>query len=177
VVLFGSILLSHSKTVNAKVISFPDLYTKRSNQKALQFWRVVNRLNIWKTSKSVFWYPSARPRAFARFAEWLIRPCSRDNLWRQNTHYFLFSDWKCTTCDVIFMDWATKWQGVFAWKWQWCSRDRNLRDRDLVKISRRDRDSSKTPRPRAGLRGAMEAIAPGLPLQGPPPVMKFICFK
>jgi len=23
---------------------------------------------------------------------------------------------------------------------QWCSRDRNLRDRDLVKISRRDRD-------------------------------------
>jgi len=36
-VLFGSILLSHSKMINAKVISFPDLYTKRSNQKALLF--------------------------------------------------------------------------------------------------------------------------------------------
>jgi len=36
-VLFGSILLSHSKTINAKFTSFPDLYTKRSNQKALQF--------------------------------------------------------------------------------------------------------------------------------------------
>jgi len=30
-------------------------------------------------------------------------------LWRQNTH-FCFSDWKCTTCDVIFIDWVTKWQ-------------------------------------------------------------------
>jgi len=26
---------------------------------------------------------------------------------------------------------------------QWCSRDRNLRDRDMVKISRRDRDFIK----------------------------------
>jgi len=37
VVLFGSILLSHSKTINIKVVSFLNLYTKRSNQKALQF--------------------------------------------------------------------------------------------------------------------------------------------
>jgi len=35
VVLFGSNLLSLLKTINAKIISFPDLYTKRSNQKAL----------------------------------------------------------------------------------------------------------------------------------------------
>jgi len=30
---------------------------------------------------------------------------------------FFFSDWKCKTCDVIFMDWVTIWQGVFVWKW------------------------------------------------------------
>jgi len=34
----------------------------------------VNSLKIWKTNKGVFWYPSVRPRAFARFAQWLIRP-------------------------------------------------------------------------------------------------------
>ena len=28
-----------------------------------------------------------------------------------------FSDWKCTTCDVIFIDWVPKWQGVFVGKW------------------------------------------------------------
>ena len=28
--------------------------------------------------------------------------------------FLFFSDWKCTTCDVIFMDWVTKWQGVFV---------------------------------------------------------------
>ena len=33
------------------------------------------------------------------------------------TRFFYFSDWKCTTCDVIVMDWVTKWQGVFLWKW------------------------------------------------------------
>ena len=75
------ILLSHSKTINAKVLSFADLYTKRSNQEALQFWCVVNSLKIRKTSKGVFWYPSARPRPFARFAQWLIRPCYHDNHW------------------------------------------------------------------------------------------------
>ena len=36
-VVFGSILLSHSKTMNAKVISFPDLYTKCSNKKLYNF--------------------------------------------------------------------------------------------------------------------------------------------
>ena len=30
---------------------------------------------------------------------------------------FFFSDWKCITCDVTFMDWVTKWQRVFVWKW------------------------------------------------------------
>jgi len=44
VVLFGSILLSDSKTINDKVVSFVNLYTKRSNKKALQFLRVVNSL-------------------------------------------------------------------------------------------------------------------------------------
>jgi len=37
VVLFGSLLLSHSKMINAKVISLPDLCTKRSNQKLYNF--------------------------------------------------------------------------------------------------------------------------------------------
>jgi len=36
VVLFGSILLSHSKTINAKVVGFLNLFTKRSNEKTLQ---------------------------------------------------------------------------------------------------------------------------------------------
>jgi len=31
VVLFGSIILSHSKTINAKVISLPDLYNSLLN--------------------------------------------------------------------------------------------------------------------------------------------------
>ena len=84
VVLFRSILLSRSKTICQSYHSFPGLYNKRSNQKALQFWRMVNSLKKWKTSKgvkkkrAVFWYPSARPRAFARFAQWLIRPCLSD---------------------------------------------------------------------------------------------------
>jgi len=34
---------------------------KRSKQKHLQFWRVVNSLKTWKTSKGVFWYSSAMP--------------------------------------------------------------------------------------------------------------------
>jgi len=33
------------------------------------------------------------------------------------TLIFCFYNWKCTTCDVIFRDWVTKWQGVFVWKW------------------------------------------------------------
>ena len=36
-VLFGSILLSGSKTINATVLSFLNLYTERSNETALQF--------------------------------------------------------------------------------------------------------------------------------------------
>jgi len=44
VVLFGSIILSHSKTANATVVSFLNLYTKRSNQNTQQFRRVVNSL-------------------------------------------------------------------------------------------------------------------------------------
>jgi len=53
VVLFGSILLSHSKTINTKVISFPDPSTKLSNKKALQFWRVVNSLTMKNQQRSV----------------------------------------------------------------------------------------------------------------------------
>ena len=79
-VLFGSFLLSHSKTINAKVVSFLKIYAKCSNQKVIQFRRVMNSLKTWKTSKGVFWYKreapkSARLRAFARFTQWLIRPC------------------------------------------------------------------------------------------------------
>jgi len=33
------------------------------------------------------------------------------------TLFFCFSDWKCTTCDIIFMDWVKKWLGVFVSKW------------------------------------------------------------
>jgi len=73
--MFGSVLSSHSKTINAKVVSFLNLYTKRGNHKALQFLRVVNSLKTWKTSKGAFWYSSARPRAFDQFTQRLIRPC------------------------------------------------------------------------------------------------------
>jgi len=44
VVLFRAITLSNSKTTNDKVVSFLNPYTKRSHQKSLQFWRVVNSL-------------------------------------------------------------------------------------------------------------------------------------
>jgi len=57
----GAVLKNHSKTINAKVVSFLSLFTKRRNQNPLQFWRVVNNINIWKTSKEVFWYSSAKP--------------------------------------------------------------------------------------------------------------------
>ena len=33
------------------------------------------------------------------------------------TLIFCFYNWKCATCDVIFMDWVKKWQGVFVWMW------------------------------------------------------------
>ena len=59
-----------------------DLCTKSSNLKALQLWRVANSLKTWKNSKGVFWYWSARPRAFVRFAQWLIRPCLQSLLIR-----------------------------------------------------------------------------------------------
>jgi len=36
-VLFGSILLSHSNTINAEVVSFLNIYTKRSHQKLYNF--------------------------------------------------------------------------------------------------------------------------------------------
>ena len=39
------------KTISAKFVSFLNLYTKRSSQKALQFWRVVNSLKTRKSSK------------------------------------------------------------------------------------------------------------------------------
>ena len=34
----------------------------------------MNNLKTWKTTIGVFWYSSARPRAFSRFAQWLIWP-------------------------------------------------------------------------------------------------------
>jgi len=36
----------------------------------------MNSLKLWKNSKRGICYPSVRPRAFARFAQWLIRPWS-----------------------------------------------------------------------------------------------------
>jgi len=78
-VLFGSILLIHSKTINAKVVSMLHLYTKRSIQKALQFWPVVNKQKTWKVSEGVFCYSSAKPWAFA---QWLIRPCPPPTRWQ-----------------------------------------------------------------------------------------------
>jgi len=36
-VMFGSNISSHSKTINAKLFSLLNLYTKRSHQKALKF--------------------------------------------------------------------------------------------------------------------------------------------
>jgi len=56
------ILLSHSKTINAKIISFADLYTKRSNQKALQFWCVVNSLKYEKPVKECFGIQARGPQ-------------------------------------------------------------------------------------------------------------------
>jgi len=44
------------------LVSFLNPYTKPSNQKALQFLRVVNSLKTCKTRKGVFWYSSARSR-------------------------------------------------------------------------------------------------------------------
>jgi len=52
--LFGSIRLSHLKTINAKVLSFLNLKTKRSNRKPLQFWRVVNSQKHEKPVKECF---------------------------------------------------------------------------------------------------------------------------
>ena len=43
VVLFGSNLLSHSKTINAKVVTFLNAVIKK-----LQFWRVGDSLKTWK---------------------------------------------------------------------------------------------------------------------------------
>ena len=80
----------YSKTIHDKVVSFLNLYTKRSNQKAQQFWRVVNSWKHLKKIKECFGIEARGPqkreaRAFARFAQWLIR------LWPQarsmnNTH-------------------------------------------------------------------------------------------
>jgi len=55
------------KSINVKVVTFLNVCTTRSNHEALQFWCVVNSLKTWKANKGVFWYSSARPRAFAWF--------------------------------------------------------------------------------------------------------------
>jgi len=47
--------------MNTKVISFPDLYTKRSNQKVLQFWRVVNSRENEKIVKECFYILAQGP--------------------------------------------------------------------------------------------------------------------
>ena len=54
VVLFGSIFFKSLETLNAKVVSFLNVYYKRSNQKALQFWREVNSLKHEKPLKECF---------------------------------------------------------------------------------------------------------------------------
>jgi len=54
---------SHSKTINGKVLGFHNLYTKRSNQKALQFWRMENSLKHEKPAKSVLIDKRQAPKA------------------------------------------------------------------------------------------------------------------
>jgi len=55
-----------------------------------------------KTSK----YSSARPRAFARFAQWLISPCSHGSQgWRRHWHYSVNSlPLKTKTCQSNIQD-------------------------------------------------------------------------
>jgi len=80
------------KTYNFKLVCFLNLNTKRSNQKA-QFLRVVNSQKTQRTTRGVFWYSSARPRAFAHFTQRSVRlyPCpfirkatGADVLYRKN---------------------------------------------------------------------------------------------
>jgi len=51
--------------INAKAVNFLNLYVKRSIQKALQFWHVVNSLNHEKPVKECFdiqvWGPGHFP--------------------------------------------------------------------------------------------------------------------
>jgi len=66
VIQHGSVWFNPFKPLkNSKCPSyqFPysTVYAKSSNQKALQFWCVMNSLKTLKTSKGVFWYSSARP--------------------------------------------------------------------------------------------------------------------
>jgi len=75
--LFQLYLKSH-KNDNGQSCQFPwPIYTLYQTQlpKSLEFWRRLNSLKVWKTSNRVFWFSSAKPRAFARFAQWLIWPC------------------------------------------------------------------------------------------------------
>jgi len=81
VVLFGSILLRHPKTINAKVVNLLNLYRllnavikKLYNFDACE--QPKDMKNQWR-SFLIFKREApknARPRAFARFAQWLIRP-------------------------------------------------------------------------------------------------------
>ena len=59
VVLFGSIFFKSLETLNAKVVSFLNVYYKRSNQKAIL--TRGEQLKTWKTIKGVFRYSGARP--------------------------------------------------------------------------------------------------------------------
>jgi len=59
-----------------------------------------------KTRKGVFWYPSARPRAFARFAQWLIRPWP----WKVENRYRWYSitiQELCSSELACLIDWLT----------------------------------------------------------------------
>jgi len=49
------------KIDKCQVVSYLNLYAENSNQKAVQFWGVVNSLKTWKNSNGVFWYSSESP--------------------------------------------------------------------------------------------------------------------
>jgi len=92
---------------------------------------VVYSLKTWKNRKGVFWYSSARPRPFARFAQWLIRPwwwhkytkqaSSRSTLWSVIRLGMGPSTGVATDLDVsCYKRWCSEkacWH-LFNWFWQ-----------------------------------------------------------
>jgi len=96
-------LLCHSKTINAKVISLLNLCTNRSNLNLYNFDAWLNSLkNMKNQQKSVLIFKreapkSAKPRAFGRFAQWLIRPWMK-----RMTLKYTICRWHCVETTGVF---------------------------------------------------------------------------